>query len=264
MLFICFGIPKSASTFVYQLVEYAVRNACEVNGRKFSTLRQLNDRYPEHDFVEDVLKDRSDCSEENRLEHLSLFVNDLLRDHDELRHIDLVVKTHLPCSPIIGEMIERGSLNAVVTFRHPAEMILSRLDMAHRDGETFSHTGLVRAYETCINDFFTWVSHSPVLAIYYSQLVIQPHLIAQRIAEHVNYCGDIESYINYLLENKRNTIGQFNAGRAFRAKDELGNDDILSIERKFPAFIEYISQNVPSELTGILSESNPTPICSAT
>jgi hypothetical protein len=131
MIYICYGIPKSASTFLYQLTEEVFRAA----GRKPARLGP-------------PLRPR--MSVEN---YFGSIDPTLLQDiSGQAAGRDVVLKTHALPHPEVGRLITAGSVLASASIRDPREIALSILDhgrRSHRWGLSIFPIFTIRRYARC-------------------------------------------------------------------------------------------------------------------
>lgn len=244
MIFISYGLPKSASSFVCQMTR-SILESMERTGR--IELRRFGDQFfdglPNTSFAEDVLKDGLRLSEPKddgqRAVHLDClfeYVSERLKGRTAEM---MIIKTHLPCSPKVADAIKQGTVLASATFRHPAEMILSRRDMANRDG-TVLPKDLRPYYKKAIAEFHSWADLPQVRKYYYDDIALMPGSIVGDILKHVGAEGDPSIVLEQYLAKKESQILQFNKGVVSRASNEMSAEELRSIEDSFSDFIDYI------------------------
>jgi hypothetical protein len=247
MIFICYGLPKSASSFVYQMTYHAAESLQSLGRGQIYWLLQFFPDFPPTPFMEMALKDglklKEPWDDAKRDVILDAIVEPLLERVGTRSDVLMVLKTHLPCSPVLAKAIERGSVLASATFRHPAEMMLSRRDMARKKNEIIAADELKSAYKTCINDFFTWANLASVRKYYYDDIVINPSSVVADIYEHVGSPAGFDSVLEEYVNNKTEKIWEFNKGIIDRSRHEMSPEEICGIEESYPDFMNYIRRH---------------------
>lgn len=247
MIFISYGLPKSASSFVYQMTRGALESMERMGRLK---LRKFGDtffnEFPKTSFAEEVIKGglglsvpKDDAQRAVHLDHLFECVSERLKGRTAEM---MVVKTHLPCSPKVADAIKQGTVLASATFRHPAEMILSRRDMANREG-TVLPKDLRHYYKTAIAEFHSWADLPQVRKYYYDDIALTPGGIVADILQHVGAETDPSIVLGQYLEKKESLILEFNKGVVNRASNEMSAEELRSMEDFFSEFIEYIKRH---------------------
>lgn len=249
MIFLSFGIPKSASSFVYQMTFYAFETL-EVEGHgKLGHLKKLFSDFPffpETAFAESALKEGLMIEEPSekmeRIRYLDRLIDEMVERIKGANTEHYVIKTHLPCSPKIAKHIEDGAILASATFRHPAEMILSRQDMALKNNEPLN-IDLLNAYQLCIDDFYTWVCLPQVRRYYFDNIVLNPDIVCADIFKHVGATANYVHFLDQLINEKKRKIWQFNKGQINRASSEMSEEQLLNIEEFFAEYMAFIEKH---------------------
>lgn len=246
MIFFSYGMQKSASSFVFQMTFNAAETLEKPSGARVRYVDDLFVGFKRSRFAEEILNksfglDRpKDTNQEAA--YLDYLFDCLLERLDEQSGDMIVLKTHLPCSPKIADAIKRGIVLASATFRHPAEMILSRRDMAKRDGEVLP-SDLRPLYKKIVKDFYSWVEVPQVRRYYYDDITLNPFDIVSDIFDHIGSSADFSKVLDRYLADRGGKILQFNKGVINRAAEEMSSDELRTIERDFSGFIEFINQH---------------------
>lgn len=223
---------------------HAVESLEKLGQGKIYGLEKLFDDFPATQFAESAIKDGLKIEEPRNNEIRALFldhlVDRLLEKIGGSNDVHVVLKTHLPCTPNIARGIATGMILASATFRHPAEMILSRNDMSRRDGEVLNEEDIKYSYKVLINEFYTWANLAKVKKYYYDDIASNPRAIMNDIYNHVGSNADFRCLLDEYLKNKKEKIVQFNKGVMNRASHEMKLEDISKIEEFFSDFMEYI------------------------
>lgn len=111
MIYICYGMTKSASTFLYQLTE----RIFELSG-----LQPVRLKPP-------LVRKGSIDNDFGDIDEVAL-----ARVADEVGDRNVVLKTHGRLTPVVADRINKGGLFASVAVRDPREIALSMLDHGDR------------------------------------------------------------------------------------------------------------------------------------
>ena len=250
MIFFCYGMPKSASSFVFQMTASAAQSLEKTSAVKVRRLSELIEGCPVTDYAEVALAEglripRPGALEAEKISNYlgRLYGNLLERMGDDSNEVT-VIKTHLPCSPHIAEAISNGTVLASASFRHPAEMLLSRLDMAKRDGVTLKFEALKSIFLKHVDTFYSWANLPRVRKYYYDEIVLRPKAIVEDIYRHLGSTEDHSELTEQYLAQKENNIWQFNKGILNRHLYELSDKEVMEIEHQFADFMEYINEHM--------------------
>ncbi|MBK6744385.1 MAG: glycosyltransferase [Hydrogenophilales bacterium] len=239
MIYISYGIPKSASSFVYQLTQSAVGALADKEGLRNFTLTELFPACANQGFAEEAM----------RTEGLPLDANGLaqLVDLIDARLVAqgggfITIKTHLGCSDPLRKRVAAGDVKASACYRHPAEMILSRMDMVARKAEEVSSEQIKGYYiKDGIPNFMSWVAEPNVRRFYYDTIVQSPEVIAAQICNQLGISIEPEHLLRPLLSDK-SRIWQFNKGVLHRHQAEMSPEEIAQIELDFVDYMNFIER----------------------
>ncbi|SFI78067.1 hypothetical protein SAMN05216304_103486 [Bosea sp. OK403] len=216
MIYICYGITKSASTFLYQLTEETFRAA----GRK---IMRLGSPYRASDSVENYFD----------------FVNiDLLSEIQDLaKGRDIVLKTHGPPLAGIAELVASGHVLASSSIRDPREIALSMIDHGHRSRQwksarfsEFVHVDdTLNALDIQIGIFQSWANIKGVKIFKYNDICYDSASVVTGIASHIGAEVDADKVLNKF--KSKTTIGQFSKGKALRYTELSSEDQEIFLER---------------------------------
>lgn len=244
-------MPKSASSFVFQMTRSAFESQEKMGRAKLRRIDEFIpvaiDTYFAEDAIQNGLNLENPWEAEKRVAHLDRLFDHLIEKVDDRRDEAIVIKTHLPCSPKIADAIKRGAVLASATFRHPAEMILSRQDHAKRDDEILQYD-ILSSYLTFVREFYTWANLPQVRRYYYDEIVLRPNAVVGDICRHVGVQEDLSRLLDEYLANKKGKILEFNKGVLNRAADEMSSEEFRKIEEYFSDFIEFIRCHKQSDL----------------
>lgn len=223
MIVLCYGLPKSASTFAFQLASGLVEAAGFAQAPLYRRYLppDLAPYPPQPYFVQ-------------------LAAGDLTRIVAGLPEEQLmVVKLHGPLHSDIHNLLDTGACRALCTHRDPRDAAVSLFDAAQRERrrqgalrrEAFT---AIDNMDQCIDtiadrlgDALPWMAHEKVQALDFAGLQSDPYGRAVAIADYLGLDADdgIDKRIDrridpgavlldYLLDKRR--IGEFNVGTAGR------------------------------------------------
>jgi len=249
MIFFSYGLPKSASSFVYRITHSAFESRSKSDGGKVHLLENLFEGFPKTNLAEKALAEgfKIEAPNPRDVDKFASYLDELyirLQEKLDANSGDaIVIKTHLPCSPLVAEAIKNGEVLASATYRHPAEMILSRMDMAKRLGETLNYD-LKKFYLNEVNKFNTWSKVTQVRTYYYDDIALRPQEVANDIYHHVGSQDDPSSFLDeFLITIKETKLSQFNKGVINRHAQEMSEAEITEIELLFSDFMRYIKKH---------------------
>jgi hypothetical protein len=224
MIYICYGMTKSASTLLYQLTEELLR----VAGRKPVRLKA-----PFKPIV----------SVENYFDTID---PPLLQDI-EARHPgrDVVLKTHQAPHPQIAARVRDGDILASASIRDPREIALSMIDHGERSRhwgyEQFSECrapqDALPSLDNQIATFRAWAALPPVIVFRYNEICFETKAVASRVAEQLGVAADVDAALKPFADTK--TIGQFNKGVALRWREMPPAQQELFLARYADFYRDY-------------------------
>jgi hypothetical protein len=204
MIYVSYGVPKSASTFAYVVTEQVLRTA----GHRIATLSE-------------AAKGR-----QSRLNYIDPPSWDAIeRVKAEIGERSVVIKTHgVPDQPLLAA-IERGEIFAAAVVRDPRGIALSLLDHGKRSRERGG--GDFAALET-VEDTFTildeqlarltrWMQCGRVLLLTYDEISFDTGAAVRRIVDQLGLSVAPARVLSELPD--RANIDQFNKG--VRARHEV-------------------------------------------
>ena len=229
MVYICYGIPKSASTFAF-MIAYDI--ACENTDQAslWSTFpREFSSEY---------------------LENLDVNIARLLEIVPENEIV--VIKTHQRLTPRIRDWLRSGVCKAQVSIRDPYDIALSLFEAGARE-RTFPVSRQRRVFAdiytiedaigcTCriLNDAVGWLEYHGQLnypVINFTQISSHPYVTAGRIADYMGISTNVNRIVSKYV-NDKSTIEEFNKGIAGRGRARIRLDSLDPGKRLFDAFCE--------------------------
>jgi len=246
-IFISFGIPKSASSFLCQLaigvMEKLIIERGLVGKDATSLFPGITGAYPGFIYADSVLDTLGLPRTGAGLDELVKRLVEDMADSNEV----IVIKTHQAAGPFTQRAIADGIVSACASIRHPADAMLSLGDHWTRDGKEV--TGIEQFMGANRTDeiesrLLTW-EEVPQLQIFdFTDLVQFPYAVAQRIGGLLEYDGPLRSVVDQLLDNPKR-IWQFNQGSLDRSKAELTAEQRAEVESFYPHLMKRLANHVP-------------------
>lgn len=203
MIYICYGIPKSASTFAF-MIAYDIACAKTDQASLWSTFsREFSSEY---------------------LENLDVNIPRLLEivPGDEV----IVIKTHQRLTPGIRDWLRSGVCKAQVSIRDPYDIAFSLFEAGARERKlpiSSQRRVFADIYTigdaigwTCriLKDAVDWLEYHGQLnypVINFTQISNRPDEVAERIAGHMGVRTDVNQIVAKYV-NDKSTIEEFNKG----------------------------------------------------
>lgn len=230
MLYISYGQPKSASTFVTQLIDGII-----------GTQTGISSQAVREKFLPE------------RLWHHYQELNG-----DQFSQINSLIppkaatyfKSHLPPDNIIKRMVEANLICACASFRDPRDIALSILDAAARDRANgtdrpfftskYSIGDTLKPIARQIDILRQWLEIDNVLLIPYKMIANNAYFVARSISNQLGYHDlRLDHVVDTFLSDKSN-IAEFNKGVEDRYKTEMSEDDLNLFSEKFSSGIAEV------------------------
>ncbi len=209
MIYLSYGMPKSASTFCYQLAESMLRQAGHIR-------EEICKKFLPESFH-------------------SAFMT---LNHDEIVQIDhylpfdkiLIIKTHAKLSKSINHLLDSGRIKASATFRDPRDAAISLVDAGENDrklnkfrkfNEINDLEDAFLVYKYAKYNFIQWLTHTNVLKISFNLLALDPIEAALRIRNYLDIDVDVTPIVAKYSENPKKKIWEFNIGKVGRYKEYM-------------------------------------------
>ncbi|GGF87492.1 hypothetical protein GCM10007301_54230 [Azorhizobium oxalatiphilum] len=214
MIYLCYGVTKSASTFLYQITE----EIFSASGLGFCRLShdgplQMSNHY---DTIDPSL---------------------ITRIAESAGERPVVLKTHGALHPGVADMIAAGEVLASASIRDPREIALSMVDHGRRArangeqafAEVFDPTEALFALDMQIEIFTRWAGVPQTEVFTYNEICFDTEATIRRLARQIGTSVDPAR----ILAPFRNTrmIGQFNIGRPDRAAEMPAHMQAAFLER---------------------------------
>src|SRR5208282_3712213 len=232
MIYICFGITKSASTFLYQLTEETFRAA----GRSPARLRPP------------LLPRRSI---ENYFDTIDPAV--LSAVSQRIGERDVVLKTHQGLHPNVAEQIDAGLLLASASIRDPREIALAMVDHGRRARRLgiseFSECRTVYdalpSIDNQVANFKRWSALKTLELFFYNEICFDTMAVVARLAAQIGVVAD-PGKVLAPFRNKR-LIGHFNKGAAMRYREMPVEQQMIFLDRYAQLYREFRFDTPASE-----------------
>jgi hypothetical protein len=229
MIYICYGMTKSASTYLYQLTEelslFAGRKPARL-GSPFRPVLSLNNYF-----------DRIDLP--------------LVREiAASIGRNDVVLKTHGPPDPEIAARVARGEILASASMRDLREIALSMVDHGARSrrwgypefSECRTPIDALPSLDNQVATFRLWAAIPRMQTFSYNEICFDTAASMTKLAAQIGVAVDIETVIKPF--RYRNLIGQFSKGAALRYREMPLEQQQLFLDR-YASFYEDFSLETP-------------------
>jgi len=212
MIYLSHGLPKSASTFCYQLGNEMLRQTGHVREEICEIYLPVEYHVAFMNFEKDEILQMSDFIPDDKI---------------------LIVKTHTRLNDSIDRLLKDGKLKATATFRDPRDAAISLLDSGEKDRRlnknrpfseifTLDHAfDYLKKYEEII---IPWLNHPDVLKLSYNLIAQNPIEAARRIRSHLNIDADVTRVIDIYFGISRKRIWEFNVGKIGRYKEYMSEE----------------------------------------
>jgi hypothetical protein len=229
-LVIAHGVPKSGSTFIYQIAKDAL---AAING--FSH-REAKERFFPGESVPDFVPQPTDEIIERlsgRLPAGSIFV----------------IKTHGRLTPLISAGLATGKIKALTSFRDPRDTVVSMLDTGERDrrrgadrsfGKLFHIDDAVRPARHAWKVAREWLSNASVLPIPYYLTASAQNEVIKLVFNHLGASAPDASLQAHYASEKEKRITEFYKGVPDRFLDSLTREEMIELGEKLAPIISEV------------------------
>jgi hypothetical protein len=216
MIYICFGMTKSASTSLYQLTEQTFRAGGRDPARLPPPLRPRGAAENYFDDIDPQLLDEAAKAAGGR---------------------DLVLKTHQGLHPHVARRIEAGDVLASVSIRDPREVALSMVDHGRRSARRglteFTECRTARdawpSLDNQLANLGRWSALKAVQVFRYNETCFETASVVSRIAAQTGVAVDTSAVLAPFRNKRR--IGQFNRGAPLRYREMPADEQAAFLER---------------------------------
>ena len=237
-VYICYGITKSASTFLYQLVEEVLSVA---NRRPLLLGRPLR----LHALVENYFDEITPG--------LLFSISKQAGDRD------VVLKTHQSVHPDVATFIEAGTVLACASIRDPREIALSMLDHGRRTrrrglpefSEFHDLKDTLGSLDQQIKNFRSWSALERVRVFNFNEICFDTSSVVNHIAEQIGVTVSAADVLKPFRNNRG--IGQFSKGAALRYTEMDLEHQTIFLQRYASIYRDY-SFDTPAAVRAALSQ----------
>jgi hypothetical protein len=235
MIFMCYGMQKSASSFAWQIV----KDLAEIVGDKQLALRLH--------YIEDIDR-RIGFQNIFNIEQFDYF-NDRIPQNKIM-----VIKSHSPLSKKLADHISAKGGGAIATYRDPLDIAVSLLDVgvAERikpiDKQRPGFSGVVTLKDAVnrlpesIETAESWLANDFIEHILYEKLCYETRIAVNQIMKVFLNAGvditndQIENVLSKYSGSSNAIIPEFNVGGVGRYKAVMTQEEILSLKEKYVNF----------------------------
>ncbi len=235
MIYLSYGLPRSGSSFCYQIIHDLLARYSVMNGLRLGNIRDILPGHPYELFFQP-----SDSSSLDALLEKALRMSD--------QKMCLAIKAHCGLTEYAKNLLENKKILANASFRHPGDCILSYMDAYRREkveqkasrfpqGNNFERS--LEVYEYHANTFLKWAHTRNVLLIYYDEIVGNPEIVVKRLKQQIGLDIDEAEVLKPYLADKTKIL-EFNKGKLNRRFQELSTHQIQEVEKKYETLISFI------------------------
>jgi len=216
MIYISYGVTKSASTFLYQLTEETFRAAGRKVARLGHPFRPLDSVENYFNFIETELLDEIEKA---------------------IGSQDIILKTHGTPPRDLAQLVASGRVMVSASIRDPREIALSMLDHGNRSrrwrasrfSEFVTVADTLHALDLQAACFLSWAGTPGVAVFKYNDICFESAVVVRRIAAQIGVEVDAEAVTRSF--GSKTLIGQFSKGKALRYSEMDSGDQAVFLER---------------------------------
>ncbi|MGB3401838.1 MAG: sulfotransferase domain-containing protein [Microcoleaceae cyanobacterium] len=236
MIFVCYGMVKSASTFAFQLANHLAQT--------HSNQAELNQLLPEHLQARFIPKNLGETLQK---------LNSYLPNNGEI----YVIKTHCFLDDETKKMLSEGKVKAAVSYRDPYDIVVSLKDAGEIERQREEHKQRpyfteIQSYEDALKklppvlkEAKLWLDCEDTMQINFSRIANEPVVIAQEIADYMGVNIDPQKIVKIVesYTSDKSSIFEFNKGIEGRGQKELNLSDTDPIKKTMDEFVsQYLSK----------------------
>jgi len=229
MILLSYGMPKSASTFCYQVENEML---CQVGHIR----KEICETYLPVEFHPAFLEFNN-----NEIIPMSERIPD-----DKI----LIVKTHTLLRDPIDRLLKSGKLKATATFRDPRDAAISLLNSGEKDrkqnvkrsfSDLFTIDQAIQILKNYEEILTPWLKHPNVLKLSYNLLSSNPGEAAIRIRDYLQIDADVTPVVEKFSGNLGEKVWEFNVGKAGRYKEYMNDKQIQEYSTHFRDLIDLMN-----------------------
>jgi hypothetical protein len=227
MIIVSYGMQKSASTFVYQLIRDMLENA----GHNQENIRNKF-----------LFKENSAPYQNLTGEYLEYFCSVVPENQIYL------IKTHSHLDNLMKEMLFNKKALALATYRDPLDIVISLLDVGKSEkllpilqqrqpfADINTVSDAINMLDWIIPSAESWLECDYVKPISYVDIYLQPYNVAEEIKRLLNLDVNAKIICEKYISNKM-AIGEFNKGGIGRWKGVISDAELFVIQKKYKDFM---------------------------
>ena len=246
MIYISYGMPKSASSFCFMLVKDILEVYVKKNGLYMGSVKDIINGHKYGEFFQPTDDGSFDA-----------FLDKAL--FESRQNMSIVVKVHCNLTDYAKSLIEKKAILASASFRHPADCILSYMDAykketheqknsRFRQGKSFDSSLNTFKYQG--NVFLEWAAVKNIVLVYFNEVAMMPEAVIKKLCRQIGIEIDAEKLLHPYLEGKRRIL-EYNKGVVDRRFLELSSSQILEVERQCENLVCFIEEYEKSTLVKI-------------
>ncbi len=215
MIILNTGLPKSATTLLFEYQSDLVKELTEPNG--FEEFRTQN----KSRFVQ------------NLDERIYQMIIDI---HEE--YGNLVIKIHKPPDYYMKKLVEKDGAKVTCCYRDPRDIVLSALDHGVKSrnglfksgafGNLFTAQDVIVEFKDWVNIFYEWREYGHAMMIQYETFIENKVTLLLKMIKYLNIELPIETVLKIYekKEKEKESKPIFNKGTCYRWKSEMSQEDI--------------------------------------
>ena len=237
MIYICYGVTKSASTYLYQLTEEILRVAGRRTARVGPPFRPATSV---DNYLDDITGDTLDG---------------IAR---QWPGCDFVLKTHGVLEPAVAARIEAGTVLASAAIRDPREIALSMIDHGRRSrrwryaefSEFVTSADSFASLDEQVRRFRQWAGVAPIFT--YNAICYDTERVVAAVAAQMGVSVEAARVLDPF--RSKTGVGQFNKGAALRYR-EMDPDDQAAFLDRYAALYADIAFDTPQAIAAATRQS---------
>ena len=226
MIILSYGMPKSASSFAFQLV-------CEM-----ARLEGFDQFKLRTEYFEGEAQDAFQMLNDNNFPE---FVNAVPRDGL------CVIKTHGAYCKAIEVALDEGRARALATFRDPLDIAVSLLDTGESErarpeaeqrawfANIHTLTDTLKTIDWSVSEADKWLSDDSVVNVSYRSLFEDPLAVATDLQAHFDLGDHAAEVCDRLLSDKTRIL-EYNVGGIGRWKNRLSDPEADFLKERYESF----------------------------
>ncbi len=229
MLLICYGMPKSASSFAFTLAKDIAQT------------------------ISNQWKLKQELQEELRNSFISGSLGSTLKKIDcYIPHKEIyVIKTHDLLDEETKELLLKGKAKAIISYRDPYDIVVSLKDTGEREQrkpqnkqrhyftQIQSYEDALKKIPNILKNAKSWMDYKDtnLAKISFTEISQTPSVVAQKIADYMEVNVDVHSIVEPYVSNKESIL-EFNKGLEGRGYKEFSLPEENLVKKKMDEFLK--------------------------